>query len=746
MKLKYLEITGFKSFAKKNTLHFDRPVVGVVGPNGSGKSNVVEAIRFVLGEQSMKSLRGKAGSDLIFKGSKMLPKLGRASVSIAFDNKDRVFSSVGEGPESIALTFDEVILSREVYADGGNKYLINGTEVRLKDINEVLSRVHIGASGHHIISQGEADRLLSASSKDRRVMIEDALGLKMYQYRIKESERKLEKTRINMKEVSAQRREIVPHIQFLKKQVEKIEKAEEFRTELSSLYDEYLKREETEIARLTEALGQEEKVLTLQLEAIHSELNALPKNTDTPVDEIHQRERIELQEKEQALRKVKDELTRALGRLDGMIELENRKKEHTHAEEVRIPFSKVQLFTNEMITSIEEALSSDTLSDIHERLSVLKNHVHSFTSTYETHAPIEEENTILLDDIKKEQVLLKEKIDQITQEEQVLISARRTLDAKESAHREARYGSEHKKLELSIKKNEITNALSLLAVKREGLTKRKTDFTEEVQEGSVLVGQQIFSYRTFVVEGESIITQEERRKKIERIKIRLEDSGSAGGSDVINEYKEVTERDAFLMKELADLEDSIKSLEVLIADLKSTLDKEFKNGVEKINTEFQKFFSTMFGGGDAFLSVIVEHKKKRKDDEEEGETLLEDELEFERGIDINVTLPHKKVKDLHMLSGGERSLASIALLFAMSQVNPPPFLVLDETDAALDEANSKRYGDMLENLSAFSQLIVITHNRETMSRSGAMYGVTIGSDGGSKLLSVKFEEATQYAK
>jgi chromosome segregation protein len=137
--------------------------------------------------------------------------------------------------------------------------------------------------------------------------------------------------------------------------------------------------------------------------------------------------------------------------------------------------------------------------------------------------------------------------------------------------------------------------------------------------------------------------------------------------------------------------------------------------------------------------------------EEDEEVSVEDsqdenEIGFERGIEINVTLPQKKVKDLHMLSGGERSLTSIALLFAISQVNPPPFLVLDETDAALDEANSRKYGNMLENLSKYSQLIVVTHNRETMSRADVLYGVTLGADGASKLLSIRFEDAGAYAK
>ena len=120
--------------------------------------------------------------------------------------------------------------------------------------------------------------------------------------------------------------------------------------------------------------------------------------------------------------------------------------------------------------------------------------------------------------------------------------------------------------------------------------------------------------------------------------------------------------------------------------------------------------------------------------------------EEQTGIDIAVSLPRKKIRGLVMLSGGERALTSIALLFAVSQVNPPPFMILDETDAALDEANSRKYGDMLENLSEVSQLIVITHNRETMSRAGVLYGVTMDGDATSKLLSVKLEEAEAIAK
>ena len=288
------------------------------------------------------------------------------------------------------------------------------------------------------------------------------------------------------------------------------------------------------------------------------------------------------------------------------------------------------------------------------------------------------------------------------------------------------------------------------------LIHKKQDFEIELQEIAVLVGRAALDYDKYnlgigleEIANEERQIQEDRRRKIEKIKIRLEEFGGGSGEEIIKEYKEATQRDEFLEREIADLEKSASALKDLIKDLEERLSIQFNDGIEKINKEFQNFFTLMFGGGEAGLSVIKEKKRKKmdiniiSDVENNPEETQEDE---EEGIDIFVSLPHKRTKGLVMLSGGERALTSIALLFAMSQVNPPPFLVLDETDAALDEANSKRYGDMIENLSKYSQLILITHNRETMSRAGILYGVTMNSDGISKLLSIKFEEAVQVAK
>src|SRR5665213_1378260 len=233
MRLKSIELAGFKSFAKKTQLEFGSAITSVVGPNGSGKSNIAESFRFVLGEQSMKSMRGKRGEDLIWNGSNATPRAGRASVKLIFDNSDRALN----------LDFDEVAIERVVHRDGGNDYLLNGSSVRLRDIQGLLSQANIGASGHHIISQGEADRVLTSSAPERREMIEDALGLTAFLYKREEAERKIQRAAENMREVEASRRELLPHLKFLQSQVKKIEEGEKLRDELTEKYAEYLKRE-----------------------------------------------------------------------------------------------------------------------------------------------------------------------------------------------------------------------------------------------------------------------------------------------------------------------------------------------------------------------------------------------------------------------------------------------------------------------------------------------------------------------
>ncbi|MFA6076901.1 MAG: AAA family ATPase [Candidatus Paceibacterota bacterium] len=720
MRLKTLELNGFKSFSQKTTLEFENPVVCVVGPNGSGKSNVVEAIRYVLGEQSMKSMRGKSGSDLIFKGSKNLPKGSRATVTIYFNNSDKVFKLENDGGENINLNYETISISREVFSDGLNKYILNGTEVRLRDIHNLLASVNIGSSGHHIISQGEADRILNASPKDRKEMVEDALGLKIFQYKIKESVRKLEKTENNMKEVVMLRRENAPHLNFLKKQVEKFEKAKEMQRELATLYREYLKKESIYLEKEKNDLSVEHREISSELKNISAKISST-EGADTAKEnpKIEELEIIERQMNE--IRGLKSEMERKLGRIEGMIEA----KENRAKVSGRCPTCGRELgeISKEQLENRESG---------EKELSELKN-----------------SQTGILAQMREMENKEKELASQIRQLKEAL-----------NEEMEALRDLEREKFSFKVKHQELSSALEFVRIKEVNLKSRIEAFDNEIKEGVALIGSEILSYKSSFqrsaeeAEIDSGISQEEQKRKIERIKIKLEDAGMGNGAEVMKEFKEVSERDQFLTKEMEDLTKSIESLQKLIADLKEKIDIEFKEGVKKINVEFQEFFSLMFGGGTGSLAIVVENKKRKNVPEEleddpayaEGYGEAKEEIVFEQGIEINVSLPHKKVKELHALSGGERSLTSIALLFAMSQVNPPPFLVLDETDAALDESNSRKYGDMLEKLSKHSQLIVVTHNRETMSRAGVLYGVTIGANGASKLLSVKFDEATAIAK
>ena len=582
----------------------------------------------------------------------------------------------------------------------------------MKDIHNLLASVNIGSSGHQIISQGEADRILNATPKDRKEMVEDALGLKIYQYKIKESERKLERANDNMKEVELLRRENAPHLNFLKKQVEKFEKVKEMQAELAILYREYLKKESVYLEKEKSNLSAERNKISSELESIADKISD-NKEADSERGNKKIGELRIVEQKLNEIRGVKNEMERKLGRIEGIIEAKQNR--------VKI-VGKCPTCGRELGEIGREQIENRENSE--KELTELKN-----------------SQTNILAEIQK-----------IEQEEIEMVRLIEVLKREINQEMEALRDQEKEKFKFKVRHQELSSALELAAIKEGNLKNRTEAFKNEIKEGLILMGQEILSYENFKIEdkqsGDEEISQEELRRKIERIKIKLEDAGVSSGTELIKEFQEVKKRDEFLAKEMEDLTESVKSLVKLITELKEKIDQEFKEGVQKINLEFQKFFSLMFGGGTGALLIIMENKSPRRRSADEAEEFYEDtgEIFFEQGIEINVSLPHKRVKELHALSGGERSLVSIAILFAMSQVNPPPFLVLDETDAALDEANSRKYGDMLERLSQQSQLGVVTHNRETMSRAGVLYGVTIGANGASKLLSVKFDEATQIAK
>jgi chromosome segregation protein len=591
-------------------------------------------------------------------------------------------------------------------------------------------------------------------------MIEDALGLKVYQLKKNEAERKLQKTLANIEQVESLRREAAPHLRYLKKQVERAERAIATKRELSTVYAEYLKREDTYVAFHTDRLESSLITPKARLEEVNEELakvkELLINAEDTAVREAVR----QAEESFNTLSRNRQQAEQALSAVVAQIQLLERRVEKlqgdTVVEEAQGVIAKQDLKT--VIEKNRQLLDDADTADAH----VLKNLFRSFLKAVEellrttatTPVDTSSEDVALLKRLEDERKTLETNVQEALSAEEAgfkkVQTAKATVEEATVKNQEAErtlftLREEQRKLEANIR--DMGQALVVLERDRE-------DFKRELQEAVTLLGREASNYFTYeIVENETILKtedivaedrtkQRDRQRALEKLKIRLEELGIGSTTELLKEYEEAKQRDEFLSHELSDLSDSVANLRALIADLQEQLREQFLAGIEKISVEFNRFFTLMFGGGSAELAVVQVKTRSEEDVDDEGDT----EVQVEEGVELKVSLPNKRVKGLNMLSGGERALVSIAVIFAMSQVNPPPFIILDETDAALDEANSRRYGDMIEELAKRSQLVLITHNRETMSRAGILYGITMGADGVSKLLSVKFDEATAVAK
>lgn len=242
MYLKQIEIHGFKSFANNTILKFEKGINGIVGPNGSGKSNIADAVRWVLGERSMKQLRGAETMDVIFSGTELRKAQGFAYVNLIIDNTDR----------KIPLSYDEIQVSRRLYRSGESEYKLNGSDCRLKDITEVFYDTGIGKEGYSIIGQGQIDKILSNKPEDRRELFDEAVGIVKYKRRKIIAERKLEEERLNLSRVSDIINEIERQIGPLKKQAEAAKEYLGLRDDLLLYESNYFVREVDEQSKLIE--------------------------------------------------------------------------------------------------------------------------------------------------------------------------------------------------------------------------------------------------------------------------------------------------------------------------------------------------------------------------------------------------------------------------------------------------------------------------------------------------------------
>lgn len=734
MFLKRLEINGFKSFAGKTVFDFSGAgIVCIVGPNGSGKSNIIDAIRWLTGERETKVLRGEKIEDLIFAGTPKKPRQSLAKVSLVFDN------SQGNLP----FDFKEIVVSRSINRGGVSQYFINDAEVRLKDIIDFFSKIKLGSRGLSIIGQGEGDIFVKASPLERMMMVQEILGLKEYQLKKKEAERKLKNTKINLEKVSAMIEEVLPRLRTLKRQTARWEKRFEIEQELSSLEKNFFAFKIKNLKELSFKIRQPLEGIENQINELEKEIKEAQKRLEAVEATASASQEITfLQKKRKEIFSQKNDLEKNLLHLE--VELE-----------------KTSSYSQENQFSLEDLL--DLIKNVRQKLAQL----------------LEEKN---LDSLKKEIQKLLESIEEIFSSEKEKKEKEKAIQLLETQKKEitSQISDLEKQLkELEEKENQLSSdlaefnnrfkeAFSYLESLRQNLQnlnkeKERILFEEErIAYQLDELKNQIHSLGLHFKDFETLAESEtfdvsfnaEELKEIERriLKLRLELS-SIGEIDpsLVKEAEEVEAHYNFLSKESQDLLKAIDNLNSLIKELEEKISVEFRSAFSKVNQEFHRFFRIMFGGGQAKMKIIsrpllegseISRNLEEKLDSQKEEQKFDEEESRDQdlGIEIEVSIPQKKISGLEMLSGGEKSLVSLAVLFALISVSPPPFLVLDEVDSALDEKNSRRFSELIKSFSSQSQFIIVTHNRITMEAADVLYGVTMDEGGSSKILSLKLEE------
>lgn len=723
MFLKSLELNGFKSFANKTVLEFPEGITAIVGPNGSGKSNVIDAIRWLLGEREAKNLRGAKTEDLIFNGTPHRPRVSLAQAGLYFDNRSGFFP----------VDFNEVVVSRRISRDGTSQYFLNKSEVRLKDIIDFFSRSRLGTKGLIIINQGNSDLFVRVTPEERRVMIEEILGLREYQLKKSEAERKLKTTTFNLEKVHSMVEEVVPRMKLLNRQAQKWAKRAELEQELLGLEDEYFG---SKLAELVEAEKKQHTAL------LHRE-GELREKQEALHHAQKQLKEVEDEKKEEGLRALRDEENKLL---DARAALQREWGKLEVKLEMMSVRGKPQFQSSELLNLIEEVrhaireiLQGEKNYDaVAERLGGLRAKIDTFldepgatnTQERETLTNLKKEYTEKLESVEQEITRLREQSKEITERLEGFNDRFKHAFAVMEEKREALIREERARAEVLLEKERIEMRQQELEsrIREVGRTRKEI----EAKEIKRYAGEELYAHE----------------RAIMKIRGELASIGEIDES-LMKEAKEVQAHYEFLTTQSKDLEIAIADLKKLIKELQTKIHSEFTESVKKINTQFDNFFHVMFGGGSAKLKIVRETKKIEEKEEsgEEGIKKVEhrDESQEETseeetvGIEVELHIPRKRITSLESLSGGEKSLVSIAALFALISVSPPPFLVLDEIDAALDESNSRRFSNLVKEFSKKTQFIIVTHNRTTMESADVLYGVTVGQDGTSKVLSVKLE-------
>ena len=793
MEFKKIQINGFKSFAEKTTFDIKEGLTGIVGPNGCGKSNIVESLRWCMGETSAKSMRGSGMEDVIFSGTSNKPSKNLAEVSINLTNDNKDGSAKFK-------ELDEIEIRRKIEKDKGSKFYINDKEVRAKDAQMFFADLSTGAHSPSLISQGRIGALVTAKPADRRAILEEAAGIAGLHVRRHEAELRLGAAENNLKRADELRRQQEKQLINLQKQAEEAQRykliSEEIKKIEAGLYflklreiDREIKIEneinleaEQEVEKFNTELAKIEDEIDLNLEKV----NPIREKNMEDLSKI-QRLNLELKNIDEENERIKNEMENIKNSLKMISEDKDREKSiiiDANSNEKRLKEEKSELIDidskyyetekkssedlnnskNKLqheIENIKELIKSNKNGEAILLLDECKNLIEEYADSYSRNQNIKK------DSIKRSQ-RIKTIETEIESWKNLTINSEKMVN--ELEERKIKFNDKLEEFESqpqsqAEKKGKISENLRISEQEKSANELKISDLDEKISE---LRKNLNFTKESSIEirerKASSGATVEGLNKRRQDLLDRVQDELSLNESELLN-YSNLEKEDEFpdalTQEELLDekkrqrdklgsvnlradeetskYEDEIKKMEKDRQDLVSAIIK-LKESINELN---QKGRERLLNAFEKVNRKFNEVYTKLFNGGNAKLELVDSDDPLDAGLEMLVSPPGKRLQSITLLSGGEQALTALSLIFAVFLTNPSPICVLDEVDAPLDDANVTRFCNLLDELTKITstRFIIVTHHALTMSKMDRLYGVTMPEKGISQLVAVDLQKA-----
>ena len=793
MEFKKIQLNGFKSFADKTNFLIENGLTGIVGPNGCGKSNIVESLRWVMGETSAKSMRGSGMEDVIFSGTSNKPSKNIAEVSVTVANENN------EGPVQFR-ELNEINVRRKIEKDKGSKFYINDKEVRARDAQMFFADLSTGAHSPSMISQGRIGALVTAKPTDRRAILEEAAGISGLHVRRHEAELRLSAAENNLKRADELRRQQERQLANLQKQAEEATKYKNISDEIkkieAGLYylklleiDKEIKIEneinteaETEVSGFNNKINELEKLIKTEVDKItplrEKNIENLSKiqrlNLELKsLDEENTRIQDEIENVKKSLQTIDDDISRERGIVIDANSNEKRlKEEKSELIEIDSKYYQTEKQSNEDLENSKNKLKSE-IDKIKQLINSQKND-DAIKALDDCQFVIEEyaDSYSKNQNIKRESVKRNERIAIIDKE---IESWKNLLSNSEKMVAEL----SDRKNKLNVQRDKLDNQPKFQAEKKGQISENLRISENEKNENEQIINttdEKIDTLRNQLneIQEQSIQIRERKASSgatIEGLKKRkndlvdriiselnlteeniLENSNLFGveelpdavnQEDLLDKKKQEREKLGSVNlkadEETVKYETEIKKMEQDRADLVTAIVK-LKDSINELN---QKGRERLIEAFDKVNRKFNEVYTKLFNGGNAKLELVDSDDPLEAGLEMLVSPPGKRLQSITLLSGGEQALTALSLIFAVFLTNPSPICVLDEVDAPLDDANVTRFCGLLEELIKITntKFIIVTHHALTMSKMNRLYGVTMPEKGISQLVAVDLQKA-----